>query len=245
MSGALSIVCGSCAISPGRALARAANALGLEPVALGALLQELVGDVGSSLVLLGEEALAARLVAPVALRLAVVPARGRRAERGPRPRGPRSARCPWLRPRPRRLRRHRCGLWSPASSTCCLALSRSSSACSWPLLLGGLLARSRPLPARPPCRARAPPGRSPSRLSLTSSASGTELLVLDPGGRDEHAGQEADGDRAEGQPERVLLGDADGRAAPALTSLLSASRRHAADLAATLSLPVIFSCRAS
>ena len=37
---------------------------------------------------------------------------------------------------------------------------------------------------------------------------GAELLVLDAGGGDQRADEEADRQRADGEPERVLLGDA-------------------------------------
>src|SRR5690348_1647946 len=52
----------------------------------------------------------------------------------------------------------------------------------------------------------------------------TDTLVLQAAAGDEHARQEADGERADGQPEGVLLGDADGPAS-ALGDLPGVGRR--------------------
>src|SRR3954451_24383764 len=48
------------------------------------------------------------------------------------------------------------------------------------------------------------------RLGLDLVGDRADLLVLDARGRDQHAGEEADRGRADGEAERVLLGDADG-----------------------------------
>src|SRR3954447_7981814 len=59
---------------------------------------------------------------------------------------------------------------------------------------------------------------------------GAELLVLDAGGRAQHAGEEADGDGADGEPQGVLLGHALG-AARLMLDLLGVRRGIADGLA--------------
>ena len=105
----------------------------------------------------------------------------------------------------------RAGRSARRPSSC--ALSLTCCACSWPLsltvsrrVLRDLLAVLERL------------GAGLLDLVLDVVGDAADLLVLHAGGRDQHAGDEADGDGADGEAERVLLRDARGRLALALTS---------------------------